>query len=105
MDIIMVNTYNVKDAYKAFTTGKLAVTFYANNRYGVIQYDDTARTGANGEYKWSVCAFGNMLIELLNTKVINEIYIINPLRKNIFNTYDEMVQVVKKNATHVIVRE
>lgn len=103
MEKITINRHNNKEAYKAFTSGKLAVAFYKNNRFGIIEYDDSARTGANGEYKWSECAFGNMLIHLFS-KVIDEIYIINPLSKK-FNTYEEIINAVKKNATHIIVKE
>ena len=105
MEKITINKYNKENAYKAFTSGKSAVAFYGNNYHGVIHYNDTTRTGTNGEYKWSVCAFGNMLAHLLYSEVIKEIYIVKPLNKNIFNTYDEMIQAVKENATHVIIKE
>lgn len=104
MEKITINRHNNKEAYKAFTSGKLAVAFYKNNRFGIIEYDNPARTGVNGEYKWSECAFGNMLINLFSG-VIDEIYIINPLSKNIFNAYEEIINAIKKNATHIIVKE
>lgn len=103
MEKIIINRQNTKEAYAAFQTGKIAVATDGKH-HGIIKYDDLARTGTNREYKWSICAFGNMLISLFNGR-FKEIYIINPLDKNIFNTYEEMMHTVKKNATHIIVKE
>lgn len=103
MEKITINKHNMEKAYATFQTGKIAVATDGKH-HGIIKYDDLARTGANGEHKWSICAFGNMLISLLNGQ-FKEIYITNPLDKNIFNTYEEMMQAVREKATHVIVKE
>lgn len=103
MEKITINKHNTEKAYAAFQTGKIAVATDGKH-HGIIKYDDLARTGTNREHKWSICAFGNMLISLLNGQ-FKEIYITNPLDKNIFNTYEEMMQAVREKTTHVIVKE
>lgn len=103
MEKITVSKYNLKEAYAAFQTGKIAVAVkYDDIYFAKITYDDSSATG-KGE-KWSICAFGNMLFDLIYGK-FDKIYIINPLDKNIFNTYEEMMQAVRENATHIIVKE